>query len=144
MGENQKKILQMLVEGKITVDEATRLLSLIGADESGEEPLKTARETKSNAKYLYVKVEPKAGRESKENARVNVRVPVNLIRAGLKLTSLIPQHAANDINRELRDKGIGFDVRNLKNEDIEQLVDALRDSEIMVDSTEAEIKVYAQ
>ena len=30
MGENQKKILQMLAEGKITVDEASRLLSAIG------------------------------------------------------------------------------------------------------------------
>jgi hypothetical protein len=143
MGESQKKILQMLVEGKITVEEATRLLSLIGAD-TDREPLDTIRQAKSNAKYLYVKVEPKEGRESKENARVNVRVPVNLIRAGLKLTSLIPRQAADDINRELRDKGIGFDVRNLKNEDIEQLVEALRDSEIMIDSTEAEIKVYAQ
>ena len=32
MSENQKKILQMLAEGKISVDEAQRLLALIGAE----------------------------------------------------------------------------------------------------------------
>ena len=32
MSENQKRILQMLAEGKITVDEASRLLSALGDD----------------------------------------------------------------------------------------------------------------
>ena len=143
MGENQKKILQMLAEGKITVEEASRLLSLISA-ETGGEFQNTVKEAKPNAKYLYVKVDPKTCCESEQNPRVNVRVPVNLIRAGMKLTSLIPSHVADDINKGLKDKGIGFDIRNLKDEYVEQLVDALRDSEIVVDSTEAEIRVYAE
>jgi hypothetical protein len=143
MGENQKRILQMLAEGKITVEEASRLLSLIGA-ETGEDSKNMAREIKPNAKYLYVKVQPKQGRESKENPRVNVRVPVSLIRSGMKLTALIPPQVADDINKGLKEKGFGFDVRNMKDEYVEQLVDALRDTEIMVDSAEAEIKVYAE
>lgn len=143
MGENQKRILQMLAEGKINVEEASRLLSLIGTDSAGE-TRDAFKSSKPNAKYLYVKVEPKAGHESQENARVNVRVPVSLIRNGMKLTSLIPPQVADDINRKLRDKGIGFDVRNLKEETIDQLVEALRETEIMVDSTEADIKVYAE
>jgi len=42
-GENQKKILQMLAEGKITVEEATRLLSLVNKEDSGRSQ-DTARE----------------------------------------------------------------------------------------------------
>jgi hypothetical protein len=143
MGENQKRILQMLAEGKITVEEASRLLSLIGA-ESGGESKNTVKEAKPNARYLYVKVEPKEGRETEENPRVNVRVPVSLIRAGMKLTALIPPQTADDINKGLKDKGFGFDIRNLKDEYIEQLIDALRDTEIDVDTIEAAIKVYAE
>ena len=143
MGENQKRILQMLAEGKITVEEATQLLSLI-KEETPADSKNTCKKYKSDAKYLYIRVEPKQGKESKENPRVNVRVPVSLIRSGMKLTSLIPPKVAEDINKELNEKGIGFDVRNLKDEYVVQLVDALRETEIMVDSTEAEIKVYAE
>jgi hypothetical protein len=143
VGEDQTRILQMLAEGKITVEEASRLLSLIGA-KTGDDSTVIARSSKPNAKYLYVKVEPKQGKESKENARVNVRVPITLIRSGMKLTALIPPQVADDINKGLREKGFGFDVRNLKDEYVEELVNALRDTEIMVDSTEADIKVYAE
>jgi len=143
MGENQKRILQMLAEGKITVDEASRLLALIGVEAAGEFQAPTG-ETKSSAKYLYVKVDPKTGRETKENPKVNVRVPVSLIRSGMKLTALIPPQVADEINKGLGDKGLNFDIRNMKDEYVEQLIDALRNTEIMVDSTEAEIKVYAE
>jgi len=67
MGENQKRILQMLAEGKITVDEATRLLSLVTSDE-GKDSRQTPKAARGDAKYLYVRVEPRPGRESKENA----------------------------------------------------------------------------
>lgn len=143
MGENQKRILQMLAEGKINVEEATRLLSLIG-NEAGEEIRQTPEETKTNAKYIYIRVEPKEGRETQQNPRVNVRVPVSLIRSGMKLKALIPPNVADDINKGLKDKGIGFDIRNLKDEYVEQLVEALRDTEILVESVDADIKVYAQ
>ena len=35
MGESQKKILEMLAQGKINVEDAHRLLSAVGAEEGG-------------------------------------------------------------------------------------------------------------
>ena len=153
MGENQKKVLQMLAEGKISVDEASRLLSLVGGDGRAGESGGTSRSGKVNPKYLYVKVEPKEGHVGPsetvrhgphDTGKVNVRIPVSLIRAGMKLTSLMPPHVADDVNKAMREKGVGFDVRNLKDEDIEQLVTALGDTEVNVDSDEATVKIYAE
>ena len=42
MSENQKRILEMLSEKKITVEEAERLLSLTGEDEETIRALRTA------------------------------------------------------------------------------------------------------
>jgi hypothetical protein len=153
MGENQKRVLQMLAEGKISVDEASRLLSLVGADGRPDDAANTARVGKDHPKYLYVKVEPKEGHAGpsepgahghRDHGKVNVRIPVTLIRAGMKLTALMPPHVADDVNKAMREKGVGFDVRNLKDEDIEQLVAALGDTEINVDSEDATVRVYAQ
>jgi hypothetical protein len=151
MSENQKRILQMLAEGKISVDEASRLLSLV---RDGQETTQTSDRRSNNPKYLYVKVEPKEGyvpRADKwgnahhDPGKVNVRIPVSLVRAGMKFTSLIPPQAADDVNRALKEKGIAFDVRNLKGDDmIEELIAALSDTEIDVDSEEATVRIHAE
>jgi hypothetical protein len=155
MGENQKRILQMLAEGKITVEEASRLLSLVGEQgDRGDEETPGVKEGKPTPKYLYVRVEPKEGhygyaehtghRSLAEHGRVNVRIPVGLIRAGMKLKALIPPHVADDVNKAMKEKGIGFDIRNLKDEYVDELVTALSETEINVDSEEAEVRIYAE
>jgi hypothetical protein len=134
----------MLAEKKISVDEAQRLLSLIGPE--GNRETRTPRDAsgrKVDAKYFRVIVDPKAG-AGEEQERVNIRVPIKLIRAGMKLTALIPAHASDQVNEALREKGIDFDVRNLKEEDFEELVEALHDLEVDVESGKEKVHVYVE
>jgi hypothetical protein len=147
MTENQKKILEMLAEKKISVDDAYRLLNVIDSAESGQESThKTETATKVKPKYLRVTVLPDPANEHSQNVdRVNVRVPMSLIRAGIKLTSLIPPEARDKVNGALREKGIDFDMRNVKPEDIEELVEALSDLEVDVVSSKGEkVKVFVE
>jgi len=144
MSENQKKILQMLAEGKISVDEALRLLSLTGTDrDTRNDSNNTA--SKSTPRYLHVVVEPKSGAAPEHrHGRVNVRVPFGLIRAGMKLATLIPPEAADKVNDAMKEKGMSFDMRHLKIEDIEELISALHDSEVNVDTDDETVRVYAE
>jgi len=144
MAENQKKILQMLADGKISVEEASRLLALVGEEEGPGDEKTLVEKDRPSPKYLYVRVEPKAGYEGHKHGRVNVRIPVGLIRAGMKLKALIPANVADDINRAMKSKGMDFDIHNLKDEYVDQLIGALSETEINVDSTEAEVRVYAE
>ncbi len=146
MSENKKKILEMLAENKITVDEAERLLALTASEETGgtadSEPVS---EKKRSFKYLRVEVSPGADSESSSNSeRVNIRVPMNLIRAGMKLTALIPPHAADKVHDALKEKGVNFDLRSLKPDDIEELVEALADLEVNVESGKEKVHIYVE
>ena len=144
MSDNQRRILDMLAEKKISVDEAQRLLSLIEPGEETEtKKSRDASRKKSDAKYFRVIVEPKEGTGA-EVERVNIRVPIRLIRAGIKLTSLIPAHASCQVNEALREKGIDFDVRKLKEEDFEELVEALNDLVVDVESGKEKVHVYVE
>jgi hypothetical protein len=164
MSESQKKILEMLAQNKISVDDAHRLLSAIGAEEGGhgdaghrntghEKVGGIATKILSGHKYLRVTVTPgEGGTEGKGNlfqdgnvGRVNVRVPLSLVRAGIKLTSLIPPDALDKANSALKEKGINFDVRNIKPDDIEELIEALGDMEIDVEGGKGEkVKVFVE
>jgi hypothetical protein len=147
MTENKKKILEMLEEKKISVDDAYRLLNAIESGESNKESMpKTETMVKAKPKYLRVTVLPDPEHEHGQNVdRVNVRVPMSLIHAGIKFTSLIPPEARDKVNGALREKGIDFDVRNVKPEDLEGLIEALSDLEVDVVSSNGErVRVFVE
>ena len=147
MAENQKRILGMLADGKITVSEAERLLALTESGEgTRDEAPAAARGPKKSPKYMRVVVQP--GPESGSGGhveKVNVRIPMNLIRAGIKLSSLIPPHAADKVNTALKERGVDFDLRNIKPEDIENLIVALGDFEVDVEGNKREkVHIYTE
>ncbi len=135
MSDNQKRILDMLSQGKISADEAQKLLAAIGT--GGDEP-KAA--PPRDAKYLRVVIVPDPDSPKGEDVkRINVRIPLSLIRAGIKFTSLIPADASDQVNAALKEKGIDFDVRNLKPEDLEELIIALHDLEVEIQKAKEKV-----
>jgi hypothetical protein len=161
MSENQKKILEMLANKKISVDEAYRLLNALktetGAPEGGGGAGMTA---KPKPKYLRVCVAPRRGHkhegheheeheheghEHDEDAElVNVRVPMALIRSGMKFTSLLPSEARDKVTDALHEKGIDLDMRNMKPEDLEEIISALDDLEVNVVNDEEVVRVFVE
>jgi len=142
MNEHRLKILQMLAEGKISAEEAERLIS------AAEEPFTTkfsqqdsGSGTKARPKYLRVQVdsEDDGGREGP--TKVNVRVPMQLLRAGVKLAGLIPAQALHSANNAMHEKGIPFDLTQIKPENLEELVEQLSDLSVDVDQKDEETKV---
>ncbi len=139
MSENRKRILDMLSEGKITVDDAERLLAALNEDGDGDDASDQGSSKAGRApKYFYVKVDE----SGEDGERINVRVPLALIKAGVNLSKLIPSNAAKGINQALGEKGINIDVHNLGGEEIDELIEALSDFEVEVQGPEEQIHVY--
>lgn len=141
MNDDRRSILDMLAAGKISADEAERLL---GALERGA-PTAARAATPSNGppKYLRVAVdtdEPGDGGPTK----VNIRVPMSLLRAGVRLTSLIPPAARDQLNAELAKNGVPFDLSTLKPENLEDLVDQLNDLSVDVDQERTKVRIFCE
>jgi hypothetical protein len=142
MADNQKRILELLADKKISVDEAQRLLSLTEPEkDTGTGGVGESAGSKGGPKYFRILMQPEEG-SGKDS--VNVRVPMALIRAGMKLTALIPAQAADEVNEALQEKGIDFDVRNLKPEDFEELVAALTDLEVDIKGGKEKVHIYVE
>jgi hypothetical protein len=140
MGDDRKRILSMLAEGKLTIDEAERLLQTIGIpkNESGVQKDLSVSNNKRDLKYLRVVV------DSKQGDNVNVRVPVALMRAGLKFSALIPPQAYRKINEKMAENGVDLDINALlKDGDIEQIIESMADLNVDVNSAQGDIvKVF--
>jgi hypothetical protein len=63
--------------------------------------------------------------------KVIVRVPISLLRAGVRLAALLPAAAIGPVNHALKQKGIDMDVSKVKAQDLDELVQQL--SELTVD-----------
>jgi hypothetical protein len=133
MNENRRQILDMLAQGKITAEEAERLLAALerSPSQSGEA-----------VKYLRVLVDANDEREGP--TKVNVRVPMQLLRAGVRLTGIIPARARDQVNDALRKEGIPFDINNVTPQNLEEMVEHLRDLTVDVDNEHAKVRVFCE
>ena len=141
MSEDRRKILEMLAQGKINVDEAEKLLSAI-SQPSAESEQSERPEKKALPKYLKVVVEP--GPQSEEGETVNIRVPLNLIRAGIKLASLVPVDVQGKVNEHLKEKGINLDLSNITSDNLEEILEHLNDLTVDVDSKKEKVRIFCE
>ncbi len=139
MSEERKKILEMLAQGKIDIEEAERLLSALS--DSPREPRSDERPDKPKIKYLRVVVEPGPG--STTNDRVNVRVPIKLIRAGMKLASLLPKDVQSKVDNALKESGVSLDFSQINEENMEEIIESLRDLTVDVEGKDR-VRVYCE
>lgn len=154
MNENRRQILEMLSAGKITADEADRLLAALepesipvpnGASASNSA---TATAVKARPKYLRVLVEADEDMTGmKGPTTVNVRVPMQLLRAGVRLAALIPQQAHDQLDQALSSHGVPLTLSQIKPENLEELIDHLEDLTVDVDgrdSNRTKVRVFCE
>lgn len=131
MTEGRKKVLEMLSEGKINAEEADRLLDRLSAlDEKapgGEvaRPLDAAEQSgapgqRKAPRFLRVVA------NSSDGDKVNVRVPIALIKTGIKLGALLPRQARQVMEEK------GLDLSALSELDPDEMVRAF--AELTVDA----------
>jgi hypothetical protein len=140
MNEQRKDILDMLAEGKITSEEAEQLIAALERDQPRVAASSEVR-PKGKAKYLRLEVDTL---DNGEPGRVNARVPLQLLRAGVQLAALIPPQALARANAELSRAGVPFDLTQIKPGQLEALVDQLDEVTLEVDQPDAKIRVFCE
>jgi hypothetical protein len=157
MNENRRQILEMLAAGKITADEAERLLaalepqatptmgSFAGSAAGAKE---TSATGKAHPQYLRVLVEADEDMTGmKGSTTVNVRVPMQLLRAGVRLAGLIPKQAHDQLDQAFSRHGVPLTLSQIKPENLEELIDHLEDLTVDVDGRDGnktKVKVFCE
>ena len=143
MSEDRRKILDMLANQKITTDEAERLLAALDKEPASAATSPHNANPSSQPKYLRVVVDALEDATDKPT-KVNVRLPLQLLRAGIKLQSLLPAEARAEVNQALRESGV--DLSQLKAENVDELIAAFGDLHVEVDAEggRSKVKVFCE
>ena len=136
MNPERKKVLDMLAEGKISTEDADRLLSKLAGspDTTAIETTGAARTNESGSlKYLRVVV------DSKNGDNVNIRVPLGLFRTGINLATMVPRASSDKL------KANGVDLSYLSSLSGDALIEELRELKVDVNSNNGDtVRVFCE
>jgi hypothetical protein len=149
MNENRRQILEMLAAGKITADEAERLIAALeDQPKPGNGAVGRDTQPKGKPKYLRVLVEADESMTGNKGlTTVNVRVPMQLLRAGVRLASLIPAQAHQQLDDAFNRHGVPLTLSQIKPENLEELIDHLEDLTVDVDGKDGnatKVRVFCE
>ena len=126
MSVERRKVLELLAAGKITAEEAEKLLGKLESlsNSEREQQADLAESANKPLRYLRVEVEKPGGNEN-----VNVRIPLSFLRAGRGLHVLLPQRVQEKL------AATGIDVSSLSRLHGQELQNALQELDIRVDES---------
>jgi class 3 adenylate cyclase len=108
------------------------------ADEDKQDPGATGR-----PRTLVVQIEPKGERRAEEE-RVNIRIPLQVLRVGVKLGNVLPAHAKEKINDAMKEKGLDLDLFSLDRERLDEMLDSLGELSIDVHQDERTVRIFCE
>jgi len=146
MNEHRRRILDMLAAGKINADEAEQLLSALPTADAP--PVEAAGKTPpAPGKYLRIEV-VKPAHDGIREKKVNIRVPVTVLRSGLKLGSLMrgfkDDRWSGAWSRTFKVGGMDLDLDRFDAAQLDELLAAAGDVTIDVDGGRATIRVVRE
>ena len=136
MSVETKKVLEMLAAGKITSDDAERLLDkLAAAKEPAENKLPSIKKASGPTparKYLRILVQDGDAKD------VNVRVPLAFVRSGVGLIGVLPPRVAE----KLADKGFNLEaLSELKGDKLNEALNALC---VHIDEGSKHVRIFCE
>ncbi|MHA1152208.1 MAG: SHOCT-like domain-containing protein [Alphaproteobacteria bacterium] len=139
MSDETKRVLEMVAAGKITVDEGERLLGALGAGRSAPLPSEADRPVPR-----FLKMEAGATDKDGKEEGFRLRVPLDLLRAGIKMRALIPETKRDKVNEKLREKGIEGDVFEMSDDEIDTLIRSLGELEMEAGDGDGGFRLYLE
>ena len=137
--DETKRVLELLSQGKITVDEAEQLLRALKGP--ADPPIGTA----TGAKPRWIRITIDRSEDDGRPARtVNIRVPLAVARSGVRLGAMFPFLFGPKLQEEFRKQGIDFDLSKLDPSDIEAAAKDLGETTIDVDNGKKQIRVRCE
>src|SRR4249920_2458674 len=107
--DDTRRILEMLSQGKITVDDADRLIQAVSADRAVAVPADTAADARPRARWFRINIHKPAKDDAHQPKDVNIRVPIAVAKGGMRLGAIIATFAGEKAAQRMKARGLDLD-----------------------------------
>jgi hypothetical protein len=145
MNDETRRVLDLLAQGKITVDEAGRLLTALNAPGRTETAGAASADTATSATPRFVRIAVhQAAKEGKRDKDVNIRVPIAIVRSGMRLGAMIPGLAGDQFTARMRERGLDVDFSKLDGPAIEAVLKELANANIEIEDGRSQVRITCE
>lgn len=145
MSDETRRVLDLLAQNKITVDEADQLLRAVATASSAPADAGAASTEAEPRKPRFIRIAVhKAANERRPSEDVNIRVPIAVVRSGMRLGAVLPGFIGEKVTARLRERGLDLDLSKLDPAAIETILAELGDVAIDVESGKAQVRVSCE
>jgi hypothetical protein len=153
MSDDTRRILDLLAQGKISVDDAQRLITAVNASYTPPAAAASQSEAASQSsgprtaataspRYLKIAVH-KPAIDQRGDKDVNIRVPIAIVRGGMRLGAIIPGLGGERLRARLRE-GLDVDLSKLDPAALEAMLKDLGEMNIDIDSGKAQVRITCE
>ena len=90
--------------------------------------------------YLRIQIEPLRG-HSGHREKVNVRIPINILKSGAKFRNFLPRHIRERVEAALADRGFDMDLGSLEGEKLDAFLRSLDDLTVDIEKDNRRIRI---
>ena len=150
--DDGRRILDMLQEGKITVDEADRLLKALNAEQPPETATAdTATNGRERVRWIRINIHKPAKDEAHQPKDVNIRVPIAVVKGGMRLGAIIGTFAGEKAARRMKAQGLDIDLAKISSDlsqmngpEFDEFLRSLNETNIEIDDGKAQVRITAE
>ena len=149
--DDTRRILDMLSEGKISVDEADRLLKAMSADPAAGTAAAAPSTDTTRARWIRINIHKPAKDDGHRPKDVNIRVPIAVVKGGMRLGALIGTFAGEKAARRMKAQGLDIDLAKINSDlsqmngpEFDEFLRSLHDTNIEIDDGKAQVRITAE
>ena len=155
MSDERRRVLDLLAQGKITVDEADELLKTLGAnatrEAAGAPPAgDAATDDPQRTRWVRINVH-RLAHDSRGEKDVNIRVPIAVVKGGMRLGAIIATFAGEKAAQRMKARGIDLDISKI-NDDLSKMngaefdafLKSLDDTSIEIDDGKSQVRISCE
>ena len=150
--DDTRRILDMLQEGKITVDEADRLIKALSADRPAEmAAADTATDGRERVRWIRINIQKSANDAGHKAKNVNIRVPIAIVKGGMRLGAIIGTFAGDKAARRMKAQGLDIDLAKISSDlsqmngpEFDEFLRSLNETNIEIDDGKAQVRITAE
>jgi hypothetical protein len=154
--DDTRRILDMLAQGKLTVDEADQLLKAMGAESAADATASTAAadtaaDGKPRTRWIRINIHKPARDGAHRPKDVNIRVPVAVVRGGMRLGALIGTFAGEKAAQRMKERGLDLDLSAISGDlsrmngpEFDSFMKSLDDVNIEIDDGKSQVRITTE
>jgi hypothetical protein len=150
--DDTRRILDMLSQGKITVDEADRLIKALTAERPAETATAdTATDGRPGVRWIRINIHKPAKDQTHRPKDVNIRVPIAVVKGGMRLGAIIATFAGEKAAQQMKERGLDLDLSAINGDlskmngaEFDTFMKSLDDMNIEIDDGKSQVRITAE